>query len=335
MRKFTNILLCAALILCFGLTALAQQEGTTQDITFAAYCKSEEDIRTAIESGADYVSLAENVKLADAVKAIENTGTILIVDAESIEEADEKLKETATLNETGSVMFRIKAGAKKSVEWAKSNGAMLIGYYKGNIYPIALAKVSGYAQPVCRSILMQTNNQDGVILHNSVTSFFEKHGISGMFSFADSAKSAKRTDSARSWDDLIARGYEIIETAYPADFAQYLAQNTAEREKLGESVEKAISVSTEGCKPNRVSTYENALDEAKALLEDGSSATYAMADARAVLDEAVEKIGLDDGSKVTGDFKITPARAAWALFGIALVLSWQIYFRKHWGKTKA
>lgn len=335
MRKFTNIFLCAALILCFGLTAFAQEEGTTQDITFSAYCKSEEDILTAIESGADYVSLSDGVSLAAAVKAVENTGTVLIVDADSIEEADEKLKEAAALNETGSVMFRIKAGAKKSVEWAKSNGAMLLGYYKGNIYPIAIAKISGYAQPVCRAVLMQTNNQDGVILHNSVTSFFEKHGISGMFSFADSTKSAKRTDSARSWDDLIARGYEIIETAYPADFAQYLAQNTAERENLSVSVEKAQEISTQGCKPNRITAYENALKDAMALLDDGSSATYAMADARAVLDEAVEKINLDDGSKVTGDFKITPARAAWALFGIALVLSWQIYFRKHWGKTKA
>ena len=333
MRKFTNILLCAALILCFGLTAFAQGEGATQNITFAACCKSEDDILTAINSGADYVSLADGAELSEAVKALENTGVILIVDAESLEEADKKLSETASLNETGNVVFRIKAGADKSVKWAKDNGTSLIGYYKGNIYPIAIAKIAGYAQPVCRAILMQTNNQDGVILHNSVTMFFEKHSISGMFSFTDSAKSAKRTDSARSWDDLIARGYDIIETAYPADFAVYLAQNTAEREKLAESVETALKISTEGCKSNRVSTYENALAEAKALLQDGSSATYAMADARAVLDEAVEKIGLDDGSKVTGDFRITPARAAWALFGIALVLSWQIYFRKHWGKA--
>lgn len=333
MRKFTNIILCAALILCFGFTAFAQAEGARQDISFAAYCKSEEDIPAAIDSGADYVSLADGVELSAAVKAVEHTGVMLIVDADSIEEADEKLKETASLNETGSVLFRIKAGADKSVKWAEDNSALLIGCYKGNIYPIAIAKIAGYAQPVCRAVLMQTNNQDGVILHNSVTSFFEKHGISGMFSFADSAKSAKRTDSARSWDDLIARGYDIIETAYPADFAQYLAQNTAEREKLGASVEKAAAISTEGCKPNRITVYENALDDAKALLQDGSSAVYAMADARAVLDEAVEKIGLDDGSKVTGDFKITPARALWALFGIALVLSWQIYFRKHWGKT--
>lgn len=333
MLKFTNILLCAALVLCMSLTAFAQSEGTQQEISFAAYCESEEDILAAINSSADYVSLAESVNLSVAVKAVENTGTVLIVDADSLEKADEKLKEAASLIEKGSVVFRIKAGAGKSVEWANNNGVQLIGYYKGNIYPVAIAKISGYAQPCCRAILMQTNNQDGVILHNSVTSFFEKHGIKGMFSFADSAKSAKRTDSARSWDDLVARGYEIIETAYPDDFAEYLAQNTAEREKLGESVEKALAVNTEGCKPNRVSTYESALEDAKALLQDGSSATYAMADARAVLDEAVEKIGLDDGSKVTGDFKITPARALWALFGIALVLSWQIYFRKHWGKA--
>lgn len=334
MRKLTNILLCAALILCLGLTAFAQEAGSTQGIRFAAYCKSEEDIPAAISSGADYVSIADGASLAAAVKAVEGTGVILIVDADSLEEADGKLKETASLNKTGNVVFRIKAGSKKSVEWAKSNGVQLIGYYKGNIYPIAIAKISGYAQPVCQAVLMQTNNQDGVILHDSVTSFFEKHSISGMFSFADSAKSAKRTDSARSWDDLVARGYEIIETAYPADFAEYLAQNTAERETLTISVDKALAISTEGCKPNRITTYENALADAKALLSDGSSATYALADARAVLDEAVEKIGLDDGSKVTGDFKITPARAAWALFGIALVLSWQIYFRKHWGKTK-
>lgn len=333
MRKFTNILLCAALILCLGLTAFAQDEGTEQDISFAAYCKSEEDISAAIAAGADYVSLADSVSLTAAAEALESSSAVLIIDADSIEDADEKLKETASLSQANKAVFRIKDGAKKSVGWAESNGVQLIGYYKGNIYPVAIAKISGYAQPVCRAIQMQTNNQDGVILHNSVTSFFEKHGIKGMFSFADSAKSAKRTDSARSWDDLIARGYDIIETAYPADFAEYLAQNTAEREKLSASVEAAVAVSTEGCKPNRVSTYENALADAKALLQDDSSATYAMADARAVLDEAVEKISLDDGSKVTGDFKITPARAAWALFGIALVLSWQIYFRKHWGKT--
>jgi hypothetical protein len=58
-----------------------------------------------------------------------------------------------------------------------------------------------------------------------------------------------------------------------------------------------------------------------------------MADARAVLDEAVANITIQDGSQIKGDLKFTPARIGWALFGIALVLSWQIFFRKRWAKA--
>ncbi len=337
MRKFTNILLCVTLILCMGLTALAQEsEGTKQDISFAAYCESEADILTALASGADYISFSDNLDIK-TVDAIVNSKASIIIDAAGVDEAEEKHNEVLTLNLTSKIYFRIKASASKAVKWAegKENKPSLIGIYTGNIYFSALSCISRFGKyEEDNAVQLQTGNQDGVVLHNSVTAFFEKTNTIGMFSFVNTAKSAKRTDSARSWDDLVARGYEIIETAYPADFSEYLTQNTAEREKLSESVEKALTVSTEGCKPNRISTYENALADAKVLLEDGSSASYAMADARAVLDEAVENISLDDGSKVTGDFKITPARAAWALFGIALVLSWQIYFRKHWGKAK-
>ena len=58
-----------------------------------------------------------------------------------------------------------------------------------------------------------------------------------------------------------------------------------------------------------------------------------MADARAVLDEAVKNIKIPDGSKIQGDLKFTPGRIAWALFGVALILSWQIFFRKRWAKA--
>ena len=58
-----------------------------------------------------------------------------------------------------------------------------------------------------------------------------------------------------------------------------------------------------------------------------------MADARAVLDEAVANITIQDGSQIKGDLNFTPARIGGALFGIALVLSWQIFFRKCWAKA--
>ncbi len=335
MHRIFKAIICiavaATLSLSLSSVAFADTE-TVQDIEFAAYCRSLTDIHTAVENGADYVSVADGVNLSEAVKALENTATVLIIDADSIEEADEKFSEISALNTTKDVLYRIKEGADKSLKWAKANGTLLIGYYKGNIYPIAVSKISNYGQPCCRAVLLQTNNQDGVILHNSVTSFFDKYGAKGMFSFVDSTKSAKRTDSARSWDDLIARGYTIIETAYPADFAVYLENNTAERTKLTQSVNVAKATSTEGCAPNRVKDYTSALEAAELLLSDGTSATYAMADARAVLDEAVRNITIQDGSKIQGDVEITAGRVVAALFGIALVLSWQLFFRSRWAK---
>ncbi len=335
MRKFLNVLICAVFALSLGVSAAAQDgESARQSISFAAYCETEAEITAALSAGADYISLSDAVSLEAADKLV-NDKAAIIIDAQSIDEADEKYELVQSLGIKSKHYYRVKASASKAVSWAhgKEKQPALIGLYTGNIYFSALSCINRFGKYEYGSaVQLQTGNQDGVILHNSVTFMFDKTNTRGMFSFINTAKSAKRTDSARSWDDLVARGYEIIETSYPADFAEYLIQNTAEREKLAQSVRNALSADTSSGKPNRIATYNDALETAKALLEDGSSAKYAMADARAVLDEAVKNIAVDDGSKITGDFKITPARAAWALFGIALVLSWQIYFRKHWGK---
>lgn len=338
MHRILKAIICtvvaAVLTLSFSVAVFAEPN-TVQGIEYVVFCRSVTDIITASENGADYVSTASSISLADTVKALEGSETGLIIDADSVEEADKKLSEISALDTTTDIKYRIKDSTDKCVDWAKANGVKLTGYYKGNIYPIALLKVSGYGKEgCCDTVLLQTNNQDGVILHNSVTSFFDKYGVKGMFSFTDSTKSAKRTDTARSWDDLIARGYTVIETAYPEDFAIYLENNTAERAKLTQSINVAKATSTEGCPPNRVKDYTSALEAAEALINDSTSATYAMADARAELDEAVRNIAVPDGSKIQGDVEITAGRVVAALFGIALVLSWQLFFRSRWAKKK-
>lgn len=331
-RYFKAIIFVAVAAIClFSLTASAQHP-SGQSIRFAAYCESIEEINTAVIAGADYVSVSSNVDLNQALTALNSRAT-LIIDADSIEQADEKQSQIIATSVKRDVCYRINDSASKVAEWAQGKDVKLIGYYKGNIYPIALSVISKYGKVGNGTVVqMQTNNQDGVILHDSVTSHFGKNGVEGMFSFTDSTKSAKRTDAPRSWDDLIARGYTIIETSYPNDFAAYLQANSNERQKLADSVNAALTIKTEGCSPNRVSDYTSALEAAQALLDDGSSASYAMSDARAVLDEAVMNIGIQDGSQLKGDIELTPGRIAWVLFGIALVLSWQIFFRKRWAK---
>lgn len=335
MHKYLKAIIFTAFALILSLPFSASAaEFPDQSIKFAAYCETTQEIAEAVESGAEFISFGSTLTALEAYEAAQGKAA-LIADAESIEQAEKIYSEFSMLSiKNVDVYYRISVSAGKATEWAQSKNAKLIGYYKGNIYPIAVSAIRKYAKSADGAIVqLQTNNQDGVILHSSVTSSFAKHGAIGMFSTVDSTRSAKRTDSARSWDDLVSRGYTVIETAYPADFAEYLKDNTAERQKLEASVSTALATSTEGCPPNRVSTYESALEDASALLSDGSSATYAMADARAVLDEAVKNITVPDGSQVKGDLEFTPGRIAWALFGVALVLSWQIFFRKRWAKA--
>lgn len=335
MLRIIKALICIAAVLCsaFGVYA-ADTQTAQQNIRFAAYCESASDILTALSVGADYITLGGTMT-ADLADPLINGEAAMIIDAGSVEQAEQIYTSLQALSPVSEFYLRIKDSAGKTVRWAqeKENPPALIGSYTGNIYPVALSFLNRFGKYVpCDTVQLQTGNQDGVILHGTVTFMFEKTGNEGMFSFVNTQKSAARTDSPRSWDDLISKGYSVIETAYPEDFAQYLENNTAERSKLASSVEAALGTSTQGCTPNRIAAYEAALEAAEALLEDTSSASYMLADARAELDEAVRNIGIDDGSKVKGDFRITPARAAWALFGVALVLSWQIYFRKHWGK---
>ena len=336
MHRILKAIICVVTVLCLlsFFVCATDTDDSGQEIKYSAYCNTAQEIMSAVINGADYISLSDKVSLTEAVSLAYGKATV-IADADSIEKADEMYNSISSLKNTDSVIYRIKAGNKEAVEWAEAKGVKLLGYYKGNIYPIALLKVSGYGKEgCCDTVLLQTNNQDGVILHNSVTSFFDKYGVKGMFSFTDSTKSAKRTDTARSWDDLIARGYTVIETAYPEDFAIYLENNTAERAKLTQSINVAKATSTEGCPPNRVKDYTSALEAAEALINESTSATYAMADARAELDEAVRNIAVPDGSKIQGDVEITAGRVVAALFGIALVLSWQLFFRIRWEKKK-
>ena len=335
-KAFFSVVLAAAVMLSFGVTALAQEETQKIEIWFGAVCRTAEDIEAAKQAGATGAVLAGGIDLAQAYETA-NGEIYIIADAADVNEAETLYAQVAELGEGAfdKVIFRVKGTASKVIKWAegKETKPLLLGIYTGNIYFSALSFINRFSKyDNAVAVQLQTGNQDGVILHDSVTFMFEKGGKDGTFSFENTAKSAKRTDTARSWDDLISRGYSAIITAYPQDFAEYLKENTAEYNKLTESVNNAKSVDIASAFPNRVSAYESALEAAEALLADSSCAIYEMADARAALDEAVANLNIDDGKKVQGDFEITPGRVAWALFGVALVLSWLIYFRKKWGR---
>lgn len=345
MRKHIATSFCIAVtmltVMSFSVCAVAWGVPTAENsiisekgIMFGVACHSTDDVKAAVEAGARFVSLSGDIDLK-AVYDITGTDAAVILDADTLEQASELHSKAIESGKSGNTYMRIKQSAKKVRQWAKLRAEKpnLIAYYKGNIYFSAVNTIKGLCGDGNAYIAqMQTGNPYGVVLHNTVTKYFEKKSARGMFSAVDSTTSAQRTDTPQGWDDLIARGYDIIETAYPQEFAEYLAANSLERTRLEESVKQAKAVSVNGCPSNRVADYNKALKAADGLLNDGSSSTVQMANARVELDLAVKNIFVSDGKHIKGDVAFSPARIIAAVFGVALVVAMQAFFRSRWKK---
>ena len=359
------LLLSAFSLPCFAWSTedYANIVSTGQGIRFSAVCQTADDVAEAAQVGADYFNISPTLPLSEALAAVEsaraavgeklvlgsadakNAEALLdkisnakfIIDVTSAEEADAVYGAAVAADAADRICLRFRTKAKVAEQWlnGKDPAVDIIGFYSGNVIFSAILRTKKYAAiEQTQYMQLQTRNRFGVILHRTYVQSFINFNIDGMFSFRDPAIAAGRADCAQSWDDMIARGYTVIETAYPQDFAEYLAANSAERQKLLDCVAAAQKESTENCPSNRVKHYDKTLAQAREMLEKGNVSSSAMASVRVDLDAAARSLTTKDGKAVQGDFAITPARVGAAVFGVALVVCLQVFFRSRWKKTK-
>ena len=336
---------------------------TGQGIRFSAVCRTADDVAQAAQVGADYYNIAPTLPLQDALAAVESAKAAIsekaltgategkhldallkkiqnakfLIDVTTAAEADAVYEAAKEENALDKLCLRFRTKAKVAEAWLsdKDPAVDVIGFYTGNVIFSAILRTKKYAAiEQTQYMQLQTKNPYGVILHRTYVQSFINFNINGMFSFRDPAISAGRVDCSQSWDDLIARGYTVIETAYPQDFAEYLAANMAERQKLLACVAAAKKETTENCPSNRVKEYNKALARAQALLEKGNASSEDMTHARVRLDSAVQNLTVKGGKIVQGDYAFTVARVCAAVFGIALVVCLQIFFRSRWAKKQ-
>ena len=336
---------------------------TGQGIRFSAVCSTTDDVAQAAQVGADYYNIAPTLPLRDALAAVESAKAAVnertasgeveerhsaallkridsakfIVDVTSAEQADEVYGAAVAENAADKLCLRFRTKAKVAAAWLadKDPTVDVIGFYSGNIIFSAIYRTKKYAAiDQTQYMQLQTKNRFGVILHRFYVQSFINFNISGMFSFRDPVIAAGRADCSQSWDDLIDRGYTVIETAYPEDFAEYLTANSAERQKLLDCVAEAKKATTKDCPGNRVKEYNKAYAEAQALLNKANTSTDDLTHARVRLDSAVKNLTEKGGTLVQGDYAVTPARIAAAVFGVALIVGLQVFFRSRWAKKK-
>ncbi len=269
--------------------------------------------------------------LASAIDAV-GTDTVLMLNlkCEIFEAVYSEVKE---LNATEKVVFRFNTDSTSDIIKTTANLSDItaLGNYQGNIIFLATSAVKNSFKNNMNTVELGSANKNGVLYDSYLLSRFGANGRA-MVSMVN-GRCGKRADNESGWDDLIKRGYTVIETDYPKQLSEYLARIDVERKQLSYYVELYRSTDVSPYTTDSETKFTSALTNAQTLCKTAGSLTE-LQDARYSLQKAFDELTIGEKKAVTLKFEFTFGRfAAVALCGAAFVAS-QIFLYKRKDKNK-
>lgn len=213
------------------------------------------------------------------------------------------VKELGKLDET---VFRINAKSKKIIELTKDlDDVNVTGNYQGNIIFLATSAVKECFANNIYTIEMGSTNGNGVLYDNFLMKRFvgNKRAMVSMVN----GRCGKRADNETGWDDLVSRGYSVIETDFPAELTEYIRKTETAATDLEKNIDiyadTELSPYTSECEK----VFTSALSAAKDTL-NGTASFSELTDARSALQSAHDSLTVGEKKNVTLKFKFTPGR---------------------------
>lgn len=210
------------------------------------------------------------------------------------------------LGKLGDTVFRINAKAKKIVELTKNlEGINVLGNYQGNIIFLATSAVKECFSNGIYTIEMGSTNGNGVLYDNFLMKRFvgNKRAMVSMVN----GRCGKRADNETGWDDLVSRGYSVIETDFPAELTEYIRKTDSAAIDLEKYVDLYNGIDLTPYNTESEKEFSSALSGAKALL--GTPCSFSeITDARSALQSAHDSLTVGEKKNVTLKFKFTPGR---------------------------
>lgn len=275
--------------------------------------------------------------LSDAYKAIKANIMLLIIDCESAI-LDDVYKELFVNcgAKTNDVIIRCRDMKPEDLNnWAESQPSKpkVMASYHGNVIFSAISTYN-YAMEnnnIC-SAEFTTKNQYGVVYSDFFTKRFGDMKICA--SVYDPELCGKRPDNVTGWEDLISRGYSMIETNKAAEFSAYVNLVEENLYTLNILYTTLSNKNYDTYSARSMKKFNKYMDEAKVILtsEKASSATQ-ISECIENLQLAADKIELSNGAN-DSIFSITPMRIFWIVFALALFVSSQVYLFRKTEKTR-
>lgn len=286
------------------------------------YLLSSSDINTAHKTNSKIALLSDALKTADKKM-------ILIIDCDNavIDKAYDVAAESGYLDY---VVFRCRDMKKDDLlNWAssKTEKPEIIASYKGNVIFSAISTYNFAEENNLFACEFTTKNLYGVIYNSVFTSRFEKAKV--IAPVYNSNLAGKRPDSVKGWEDLLSRGYNIIETANAREFSSYITLMEENRLSLERIYNESAKVDLSQFTDSSTKEFSKHMKTAEEIIKGKKVASSSE------ISECIENIRLSTSEfeKKTGNdesaFSVTPMKIFWIAFALALFAASQIYiFRK-------
>ena len=231
------------------------------------------------------------------------TAVMLNVQENDFKTVYDYVKALGKLDET---VFRINAKPKKIIELTRDlDGVNVMGNYQGNIIFLATSAVKKYFAANIYTIEMGSTNGNGVLYDNFLMKRFvgSKRAMVSMVN----GRCGKRADNETGWDDLISRGYSVIETDFPAELTEYIRKTETAATDLEKNIDIYANTDLSPYTSETEKAFSSALSAAKKTL-DGRSSFSELTDARSALQSAHDSLKVGAKKNVALKFRFTPGR---------------------------
>ena len=231
------------------------------------------------------------------------TAVMLNVQENDFKTVYDYVKALGKLDET---VFRINAKPQKIIELTRDlDGVNVTGNYQGNIIFLAISAVKKYFAANIYTIEMGSTNGNGVLYDNFLMKRFvgSKRAMVSMVN----GRCGKRADNETGWDDLISRGYSVIETDFPAELTEYIRKTETAATDLEKNIDIYANTDLSPYTSETEKAFSSALSAAKKTL-DGRSSFSELTDARSALQSAHDSLKVGAKKNVALKFRFTPVR---------------------------
>lgn len=266
--------------------------------------------------------------LDDAIDAAVRFGKIIILD-----DCWEWRKEIYTYlvddNTLSYVYMRTDASKGEVNEFISLTGGMLriIGKYHGNIIFNARSYVKSMCSNDSAAVQLATSNPYGVIFHQTMLSAFGKNNYStrAMISTYDPDMCGRRNDCESTWDDVIDRGYSVIETNNISALVNYINDIANLRDELKNMTSELDKLVESNCSAKTYSELSDAKSDATAALMKLSS-YKSLSDVKSEIKLALNNFSVtNEDHEKKGVLKITAGKIIAVVLVSAGIVAGQVY----------